>query len=52
MVTLSSSLQNSLQALVILRVDRQRDMHVRGAKWTCRLSNGEVNESGLVKSKR
>src|ERR1700719_1767015 len=33
LVTLSSSLQNCLEALVVLRVDRQGDMHVRVAKW-------------------
>src|SRR3984893_6563925 len=32
-VTLSSPLQNRLQTLVVLRVDRQGDMHVRGPKW-------------------
>src|ERR1700731_3233540 len=33
LVTLSSPLQNCLQALLVLRIDRQGHMHVRGAKW-------------------
>src|ERR1700738_1256806 len=37
-VTLSSPLQNRLQTLVVLRGDRQGDMHVRGAKWIFQVS--------------
>src|SRR3984893_2310394 len=41
-MTLSRSLQNCLQAAVVFRINRQRHMHVRAAKWVFPVSRSVI----------